>query len=109
VELSVLRAGGLSIFQMTMILLWEFMFLIIMGGSLGTSFGLLFGNRFIPFLQVGEGSGAMIPPFKVLVPWDLVVRFYWLFGILFVISLLTTILLLKRSRIFEAIKLGEST
>ena len=108
VELSVLRAGGLSTVQMIKILVWEFTFLIFLGGSIGTILGLLAGRAFIPYLQVGEGSAAIIPPFQVLVPWEMIAKFYWLFGILFVVTLFVSILLLRRNRIFEVIKLGES-
>jgi len=108
IELGVLRAGGLSTFQMIAILIWEFTFLILLGGSVGTGLGVLASNIFIPYLQIGEGSGAQIPPFQVLIPWEAITQFYWLFGGLFIISVLISVVLLRRIKIFEVIKLGET-
>ena len=108
VELGVLRAAGLSTVQMIASLIWEYGFLILLGGGLGTAFGWLASQVYIPYMQVGGETQELIPPFQVLIPWDTITQIYWLFGIMFGIALLTSTLLLRRMRIFEAIKLGET-
>jgi putative ABC transport system permease protein len=108
VELGVLRAIGLSATQMTMFLAWELAFLVLVGISAGTGIGLLISQAFIPYLQVGVGSAAHVPPFIVETPWPTVIRVAALFGLLFLAALAGLATLLLRMRIFEAIKLGET-
>jgi putative ABC transport system permease protein len=108
IELGVLRAGGLSTQQMISILVWEFTFLILLGGSVGTGLGVLASRVFIPHLQIGAGAAAQIPPFQVMIPWEAIAKFYWLFGGLFLISVFVSVILLRRIKIFEVIKLGET-
>jgi len=108
VELGILRAGGLSNIQMISILFWEFTFLLLLGGSIGTALGLFTSKIFIPYMQIGDGQAANIPPFQVLIPWASISQIYWLFGGLFILSLILSVLLLRRIKIFEVIKLGET-
>ncbi len=109
VELGVLRAIGLSAKQMTLFLGWELAFLIVIGMGAGTGLGVWVSDLFIPYLQVGYGPAALTPPFTVQISWSAVLRFYILFGVLFVGALGILILLLLRMKIFQAIKLGETT
>jgi putative ABC transport system permease protein len=108
IELGVLRAAGLSMGQMTGYLVWELAFLILIGGVIGTILGYFSSNIFIPFMQIGQEASDLIPPFKVLIAWDSIYQIYWMFGILFTLTLLVSIILLRRMRIFQAIKLGET-
>jgi putative ABC transport system permease protein len=108
IELGVLRAAGLSMGQMTGYLVWELAFLIMIGGVVGTILGYLASVTFIPFMQIGREASDLIPPFKVLIAWDSIYQIYWMFGILFALTLVVSILLLRRMRIFQAIKLGET-
>ena len=64
---------------------------------------------FIPYLQVGAGPAAYIPPYVVEIAWSGVLRIYALFGLLFVASLAGLTVLLLRMRVFQAIKLGDTT
>jgi putative ABC transport system permease protein len=108
IELGVLRAAGLSMGQMTGYLVWELAFLILIGGVIGTILGFIASNIFIPFMQIGSEASDLIPPFKVLIAWDSIYQIYWMFGILFALTLFVSIILLRRMRIFQAIKLGET-
>ena len=108
VELGVLRAAGLSTRQMVANLVWEFTFLILLGGGIGTGLGYLASKIYIPYMQVGAEATLLIPPFQVLVPWETITQIYWLFLALFGFSLLISVLLLRRMKIFQAIKLGET-
>jgi putative ABC transport system permease protein len=108
IELGVLRAIGLSSFQMTIFLGWELAFLILTGLTLGTALGAWVSQLFIPHLQIGSDATALIPPFLVEIAWPAILRIYLLFGLLFVAALAVLVVLLLRMKIFRAIKLGET-
>jgi putative ABC transport system permease protein len=108
IEFGVLRAVGLSSKQMTAFLGWELGLLIVMGGGLGTLLGGGVSRFFIPFLQIGVDEVSRIPPYVVDVAWSAIFRIYALFAVLFVVALTALIVMLRRMRIFEAVKLGET-
>jgi putative ABC transport system permease protein len=108
VELGVLRAVGLSVSQMTVLLASELAMLILTGAGAGTLFGALASELFIPFLQVGAGAGARVPPFEVIIAWPTIMRIYGLMGLLFFATLVLLAALLMRMRIFQAVKMGET-
>jgi putative ABC transport system permease protein len=104
-----LRAVGLSARQMTALLASELIFLILIGLLVGTALGGLFSQWFIPYLQVGASLSAHYPPFQVEIAWPSIVQMYVLFGLLFLGALSVLAVLLLRMKIFQAIKLGETT
>jgi putative ABC transport system permease protein len=108
IELGMLRAIGLSSGQMTAFLAWELAFLILVGLGAGTGLGAWVSALFIPYLQVGAGPSARIPPFLVQIAWPAIFRIYALFGLLFVVALAVLAALLLRMKIFQAVKLGET-
>lgn len=108
IQLGVLRASGLSTGQMTSFLAWELIFLILFGAGLGTGLGAWVSSLFIPYLQIGEEAAARIPPFVVEIAWPAILEIYALFGLLFIVTLVVLVVLLRRMRIFQAIKLGET-
>ena len=107
IELGMLRAIGLSAYQMIVFLGSELAFLFVVGIGAGTGLGVWVSNLFIPELQVGNGMAARIPPFLVQIDWPSVFRIYILFGLLFVVAVVILTLMLLRMKIFQAIKLGE--
>jgi putative ABC transport system permease protein len=108
IELGVLRAIGLSARQMTSFLTWELAFLLLTGVVAGTGLGIAVSRLFIPYLQVGTGPSAQIPPFVVDIAWPAIFRVYALFGLLFLAALGGLVILLRRMEIFRAVKLGEA-
>jgi putative ABC transport system permease protein len=108
VELGVLRAIGLSTNQMTIFLASELALLISMGALIGTALGVWVSNMFIPYLQVGASQESQIPPYVVFIAWPAISKVYILFGLLFVVALATLVVLLRRMKIFQAIKMGET-
>ena len=109
IELGILRAIGLSARQMTAFLAWELAFLILVGVGAGTALGAWVSDLFIPYLQVGSGPSAYTPPFVVEIAWPAIFRIYALFGLLFVTALAGLAVLLLRMKVFQAVKLGETT
>jgi putative ABC transport system permease protein len=108
IELGILRAIGLSSGQMTTFLAWELAFLILVGILAGTGLGAWISDLFIPYLQVGTGASALVPPFVVQIAWAEIIRIYVLFAGLFVVALGGLAVLLLRMKIFQAVKLGET-
>jgi putative ABC transport system permease protein len=108
IEFGVLRAVGLSSRHMTAFLTWELAFLILIGGGLGTALGGFVSQFFIPFLQIGVDEVSRIPPYVVDIAWAEIFRIYQLFAMLFVVALVALGIMLRRMRIFEAVKLGET-
>ncbi len=113
IQLGMLRAIGLSVGQMAAYLAGEQAVLIAAGVGLGTGLGVWASRLFIPFLQVGVGTGsagntAVTPPFIVQIAWEQLGTIYALFAAMFVIAVLILIALIARLRIFEAVKLGEA-
>jgi putative ABC transport system permease protein len=108
IELGVLRAIGLSSGQMVAMVASEIAFLILMGGGVGTLLGIGVSRLFIPFLQVGATAAERIPPFVVQISWPAILRVYFLFGFLFLAALTVLVIFLRRMKIFQAIKMGET-
>ena len=97
----------LSVGQMAAYLAGEQTILILTGAGLGTVLGVTASRLFIPYLQVGAGKTAQVPPFVVQIAWQELWVIYAVFGAIFLAAVAALIVLLLRMRIFEAIKLGE--
>lgn len=108
IELGTLRAIGLSTGQLTIFLICELAFLILLGLGWGTGIGVLISRVFIPYLQIGGGPTASVPPYTVEIAWFAISRLYLLFGALFLVAFVVLIILLLRMKVFQAIKLGET-
>ena len=109
IELGILRAVGLSAEQMSALLAGELTFLVSIGLLVGTGVGVAFSQWFIPYLQVGASLSAHYPPFNVEVAWGAIAQMYALFGLLFLAAVSILAALLLRMKVFQAIKLGETT
>ncbi|HEX9333789.1 MAG TPA: ABC transporter permease, partial [Anaerolineales bacterium] len=109
IEMGMLRAIGLSIRQMTSLLAAELALLVLLGIGVGTVLGVFASRLFVPFLQIGASAQSQYPPFKIEIAWLSIVEIYVLFALLFVATLVTLSALLVRMKIFQAIKLGETT
>ncbi len=109
IEMGMLRAIGLSIQQMKSLLAAELAFLVLLGIGAGTSVGILASRLFIPFLQIGASAQSQYPPFHIEIAWLSIFEIYVLFIALFLVALSVLSSLLVRMKIFQAIKLGETT
>jgi len=108
VELGVLRAIGLSTRQLSFLLVFEQTFVVVSGAMLGTTLGIVVSRLFIPFLQVRTGMYPETPPFVVQIDWERIALVYSISGGLLIATIVAIVLLLRRMRIFEAVKLGEA-
>ncbi|MDQ5852890.1 MAG: ABC transporter permease, partial [Chloroflexota bacterium] len=108
VELGMLRAIGLGAGQLASLLIYEQALVIGVGTSVGTLLGVLGSRLFVPFLQVRVGEFPDTPPFVVQIAWDQIALVYGVAAGLLLLTVGATLLLLRRMRIFEAVKLGEA-
>jgi len=108
IELGILRAVGLSRSRMIRLVAWELVLLVTCGLLLGTALGVLVSQQFIPFLQVGDEVSDLVPPYFVEIAWRAVAQIYILFGLFFVAATIGLSWRLLRTKLFEAIKLGET-
>jgi len=109
IEMGMLRAIGLSVRQMTSLLAAELAFLILLGIGVGTALGVFASRLFVPFLQIGASTQSQYPPFQIQIAWLSIAEIYVLFALLFFAALSVLSALLVRMKIFQAIKLGETT
>ncbi|MDP9353259.1 MAG: FtsX-like permease family protein, partial [Chloroflexota bacterium] len=109
IELGMLRAIGLSVRQMAVLLIWEQALIIGVGILAGTLLGVGVSRYFIPFLQVRSGEHPQTPPFEVLIAWDQIRLIYLIFAVLLGLALGLVATFLLRLKIFRAVKLGEAT
>jgi len=108
ISLGILRAVGLSTGQMITLVATETAVLILTGLTLGTIFGVWISNLFIPYLQTGSNASDLVPPYLVEIAWPAIYQIYGLFLLLFLAALLVLAIMLRRMKIFQAIKLGET-
>ena len=108
IELGVLRALGLSLRQMRVYLAGTQIVLLLTGLLGGTALGLATGRLFIPFLQAQGGMHPRTPPFIVHIAWGDIALIYALFTATAAASIGLTLALLRRMKVYEAIKMGET-
>ncbi|MCB8987261.1 MAG: FtsX-like permease family protein, partial [Ardenticatenaceae bacterium] len=108
IALGILRAVGLTQKHMTVFIAFELAFLIVSGLTLGTGLGVVVSQQFIPYLQIGARAIDLTPPYLVEIAWTAVLEIYVLFALMFVVALVVLASILRRMRIFQAIKLGET-
>jgi putative ABC transport system permease protein len=108
VELGILRAIGLSQFSMMLSVAWELGLLILMGLSMGVTIGLFVSIMYIPYMQFVSNIAGIVPPYVVMIAWTEIAQIVGLFVFTFILIMIILLVILRRMRIFQAVKLGES-
>jgi putative ABC transport system permease protein len=108
VELGILRAVGLPQGSMMFAIAWELALLIFVGLSFGLLIGLTVSLMYIPYMQFVSNLSGIVPPYLVTIAWVQIGQIALLFVLAFVVIMLVLIAILRRMRIFQAVKLGES-
>jgi putative ABC transport system permease protein len=106
-QMGILRAIGLSSPQLFVLLMFEQVFLILLGVAAGTGFGMWTSSLFIPFLQVSAEATGQVPKFVVETAWTDLGRIYVVLGVMLGFGLLIMVGLLRRMKVYQAVKLGE--
>jgi putative ABC transport system permease protein len=108
VELGILRAVGLGQGSMMLAIAWELALLISVGLIFGLLIGLAVSWMYIPYMQFVSNLSGIVPPYLVTIAWAQIGQIALLFVLAFVVIMLVLIIILRRMRIFQAVKLGES-
>ncbi len=108
VELGILRAIGLSQTSMIISVAWELGLLIIMGLVIGFGIGLAVSWLYIPYMQFVSNLEGIVPPYQVMIAWSEITQIIALFIATFIVIMMILLTTLRRMRIFQAVKLGES-
>jgi putative ABC transport system permease protein len=108
-QMGILRAMGLTVRQLFGLLMFEQIYLIVLGVAVGTGLGVGAGKIFIPFFQVSTGFSTAIPPFVIETAWNDVVRIYVILGIMLAVGLVSTAVLIARMKLYRTVKLGEES
>jgi putative ABC transport system permease protein len=108
IEFGMLRAIGLSSRQLGALLACEQALIIGIGALAGTVIGVSASYLFIPFMQVRAEKHALTPPFLVEIAWLRIAIIYVVFGVMLLCAVSITLLLLRRMKLFQAVKLGET-
>lgn len=108
VELGILRAIGLSQSSMIISVAWELGLLILMGLFIGFGIGLAVSWLYIPYMQFVSNLEGIIPPYQVMIAWSEITQIIALFIGTFIVIMMILLATLRRMRIFQAVKLGES-
>jgi len=108
VELGMLRAIGLSTAQLGTLLAIEQTLIIGMAIAAGTFVGVSSSQLFIPFLQLPSYERDLFPPFAVSIATEQILIIYAVFMVVLVATVLITVVLLRRMKLFQAVKLGEA-
>ncbi len=105
-QFGLLRALGLSTTQITAVVVYEKLFLVLLAAVGGTLIGALTAALFVPLLQIGTAVHGSTPPFVVAPAWGQAVKIYLAFVVMVTVTLAIVIGQLRQLRIYEAIKLG---
>ena len=105
-QFGLLRAIGLSTVQITAVVVFEKLFLVMLAAVGGTLIGALTAALFVPLLQIGTAVHGSTPPFVVAPAWGQAVKIYLVFAVMVIVTLAIVIGQLRQLRIYEAIKLG---
>jgi putative ABC transport system permease protein len=108
IQLGVLRAIGLSYKQISSTLVLEQAMIVIVGIIIGTGISVLTSHLFIPVLPAGVATRVAVLPIVVEIAWMDIFRVYALFLGMLVVGLTVTIISMRKMKIFQAIKLGET-
>jgi putative ABC transport system permease protein len=74
----------------------------------GTGIGILTAYLFIPHLPMVVSAKADFLPSLVQIDWENVLRIYAVFGGMFAVGVGATLASLRKMKLFQAVKLGET-
>jgi putative ABC transport system permease protein len=106
IELGVLRTLGLSSWQMAAYLILSQLGIVLTGTIAGAAVGVLASRLFIPFFQVAGRLVSEVPAFYIRIAWTEMAQVSMAIAFAFAVAIAATLLLLRRMKAFEAIKLG---
>ena len=107
IQLGVLRAIGLTFWQLAGYVVWELVSLVLVGLIAGTALGVATSRLFVPHFNVQSESLAQVLPISVEIAWPALFLVYALFGLLVIGIFCVSTALLHRAKLFKTVKLIE--
>ena len=89
VEVSVMRAVGISPRQLLAMISLEYLLIVVVGLVIGTVAGLRISETMLSFLNVTETGGRVVPEFDLVTRWDTLAIAFAAVGVALVIGVLT--------------------
>ena len=105
VEVSVMRALGLSSGQVLIMISLEYLVIAVLGLVIGTIAGLRISETMLSFLNVTQGGGRVVPPFSLATQWDTVGVAFLAAGIAFVAGVLGLVAYFLRLPVSRVLRL----
>ncbi|MBM7573400.1 FtsX-like permease family protein [Aquibacillus albus] len=106
-QYGIYRAMGISLKQLVGILTWEQLFTSGLTCLLGIIIGGVTSQLFVPLFQLSFDPKEQVPPFQVIFDASDEMKIYFFILFMLTIGLTILLILLKRIRVHQAIKLGE--
>jgi putative ABC transport system permease protein len=107
VQFGIMRSIGLSVTQLIAILSLEQLLSVGIAFGLGTVFGVITSRIFLPFLQISENIGGVVPDFRIIIQEGDIMKILIILGGTLVIGLIILGVILTKLKLHEAIQLGE--
>ncbi|WP_028548340.1 ABC transporter permease [Paenibacillus sp. UNC451MF] len=106
-QFGILRAMGISFFQLLVILIGEQVLISGAAIVIGISTGGIASQLFVPLFEMSFDPKTQVPPFKVTFDPHDQVRLYWVVAVMITTGLIILSHIVSRIRIHQAVKLGE--
>jgi putative ABC transport system permease protein len=105
VEVSVMRAMGLSSRQVLIMIALEYLLVAVLGLMIGTIAGLRISDTMLSFLNVTQSGGRVVPPFSLATQWDTVAVAFIAAGIAFLVGVLGLVVYFLRLPVSRVLRL----
>ncbi|OXM87959.1 ABC transporter permease [Paenibacillus rigui] len=106
-QFGILRAMGISFFQLLAMLLGEQVLISGAAILIGLGTGSMASQWFVPLFEMSFDPKTQVPPFKVTFDPHDQVRLYWIVTVMITSGLVILGHIVSRIRIHQAVKLGE--
>ncbi|WP_058306653.1 ABC transporter permease [Gracilibacillus massiliensis] len=106
-QYGVYRAMGFPVHKLVAMLTWEQLMTSGMACLFGVAIGGITSRLFVPLFQLSFDPQTIVPPFQVIFDPSDTWRIYGFVGFMLVVGLIILVLLVKKIKIHQAIKLGE--
>jgi ABC-type antimicrobial peptide transport system permease subunit len=106
-EFGVLRALGLSSTRVVFSLIFEQVFVVIIGGIVGSFLGFILSVFVVPTLALGTTGEGVVPPFITKTEWAAIGNFWLIMlGVLLVVFA-TAFWLVRQLSLTRSLRLGD--
>lgn len=106
-QYGVLRAMGMPFRQIIGMLISEQMLTSVAAVLMGVTIGNITSERFVPLFEMSFATTDQVPPFQITYQLSDYLQLYGIIGIMLIVGLTVISFRLSRTRIAEALRLGE--